>query len=136
MYISLIRVFALLDPKGAVIERIARPIRRYLKDRADTVRVIVNGLLSKAPAFKEEHGKEIDAQENGDELVDLAIELYRANRRAALAEDELDFDWDDMNWTPDPIDAGPGMHSRRFTGLFLFADTSRVQNSRKPEAQM
>ncbi|KAI9882483.1 MAG: hypothetical protein M1823_005772 [Watsoniomyces obsoletus] len=98
MYISLIRVFTLLDPKGVLIERVARPVRRYLRERDDTVKVIVNGLLSKAARGNDT---------NSSELSDLAVELNRASDRAAQTDDDQELNWDDMNWTPDPIDAGP-----------------------------
>lgn len=103
IYISSIRVFALLDPKGVLIDRISRPIRRYLRDREDTVKVIVTGLLADVDRGVADGGGQDDV------LVDLAIELNEASERAALGEDDQDLDWDDMRWLPDPVDAGPGL---------------------------
>ncbi len=102
MYISLIRVFSLLDPKGVLIDRVARPVRRYLRERDDTVKVIINGLLS-----KNSEGNEA----NPSELSDLAAELNRSSERAAQTDDDQELDWDDMHWTPDPVDAGPGKNT-------------------------
>ena len=106
IYISLIRAFALLDPRGVLIDRVARPIRRYLRDREDTVRVIVAGLL-----VNKEEDKDGEEQMLGQEdtLKDLASELNRVSELAAQSDDDQDLNWDDMNWTPDPVDAGPGM---------------------------
>ena len=46
VYISIIRSFRLLDLKGVLLDRVARKVRRYLRDRDDTVKVILTGLLS------------------------------------------------------------------------------------------
>lgn len=104
VYISLIRVFAVLDAKGVLIDRVARPVRAYLRERDDTVKVIVSGLLADVKEGDEEDEQERD---HGDVLVDLAAELYQASARAGQSDDDHDFDWDDMQWAPDPVDAGP-----------------------------
>ncbi|OAL62164.1 anaphase-promoting complex subunit ApcB [Trichophyton rubrum] len=98
LYISIIRALTQLDPRGVLLDRVARPIRRYLRERDDTVKVIVNGLLADVSETKD--------QENTDPntLVELAIELTSA-RQASLRNDSGELDWDDMNWVPDPIDA-------------------------------
>ncbi|KAL1853323.1 hypothetical protein Plec18167_005587 [Paecilomyces lecythidis] len=101
VYISIIRAFNLLDPRGVILDRVARPIRRYLRDREDTVKVIVNGLLADPV--------DADGQpsaSNSDTLAELATELTKA-REASLRPDMGELDWDDMNWMPDPIDAAP-----------------------------
>lgn len=98
IYISIIRAFTLLDPKGVLLDRVARPIRRYLRERDDTVTIVVGGLLADPK----------DESSSGDVLLELAIELN--NSAAAKEEDEADdgdLDYDDMRWMPDPVDAGP-----------------------------
>lgn len=97
VYISIIRAFNLLDPKGVLLDRVARPIRRYLRERDDTVIIVVSGLL--ADPKNESSG--------GDVLLELAIEMN--NSSTAKEADETDdggLDYDDMNWMPDPVDAG------------------------------
>lgn len=98
IYISIIRALTLLDPKGVLLDRVARPIRRYLRERDDTVTIVVGGLLADPK----------DESSSGDVLLELAIELN--NSAAAKEEDEADdgdLDYDDMKWMPDPVDAGP-----------------------------
>ena len=98
VYISIIRAFTLLDPKGVLLDRVARPIRRYLRERDDTVTIVVGGLLA-APE---------DESSNGDVLLELAVEMNKG--AMAKGEDETDdgdLDYDDMSWMPDPVDAGP-----------------------------
>ena len=98
VYICIIRAFAVLDPKGVLLDRIARPIRRYLRERDDTVKIIVSGLLADAT----------DDLVATDVLIELAIELNKLTEISGAEDDEGDLDWDDMNWMPDPVDAGPG----------------------------
>lgn len=98
VYISIIRAFAVLDPKGVLLDRIARPIRRYLRERDDTVKIIVSGLLADA---------EVDEASATDVLVELATELNKISEIQGENDDD-ELDWDDMSWMPDPIDAGPG----------------------------
>ncbi|KAL1970140.1 hypothetical protein VTN77DRAFT_6545 [Rasamsonia byssochlamydoides] len=101
LYISIIRAFNLLDPKGVLLDRIARPIRKYLRDRDDTIKVIVSGLLADAPDTEGQN-----TVSNGDTLIELSAELSKAHERS-LQLDSGELDWDDMNWMPDPIDAAP-----------------------------
>lgn len=101
LYISIIRAFHLLDPKGVLLDRIARPIRRYLRDRDDTVKVIVSGLLAEPPAADKQA-----IPSSGDTLVELSTELAKAHQ-LSLQNNTSELDWDDMNWVPDPVDAAP-----------------------------
>jgi anaphase-promoting complex subunit 2 len=95
LYISIIRAFNLLDPKGVLLDRVARPIRRYLKDREDTVKVIVGSLLADS-----------DADSQVETLAELSSELTKAHE-ISLKSNSGELDWDDMEWVPDPIDAAP-----------------------------
>ncbi|KAJ5670057.1 uncharacterized protein N7477_005420 [Penicillium maclennaniae] len=101
LYISIIRAFHLLDPKGVLLDRIARPIRRYLRDRDDTVKVIVSGLLAEPLAANKQA-----LPSSGDTLVELSTELAKAHQ-LSMQNNTIDLDWDDMNWVPDPVDAAP-----------------------------
>jgi len=100
LYISIIRALNLLDPKGVLLDRIARPIRRYLRDRDDTVKVIVGGLLADPDAEGQ------PAQSAGETLTELSAELTKAHQNS-LQHDGGELDWNDMNWMPDPVDAAP-----------------------------
>jgi anaphase-promoting complex subunit 2 len=111
LYISIIRAFRRLDPKGVLLDRVARTIRRYLRDRDDTVKVIVTGLLSDA----------IDA--NGDPiasdsetLTELALELSHHDLDSSK-DDDGELDWDNMEWMPDPIDAAPDYRKSKNTDV-------------------
>lgn len=97
LYISIIRAFRRLDPKGVLLDRVAKRVRRYLRERDDTVKVIVSGLLSEP----------VDASNApGDVLIEVAEELHRP----AMTDDhhaQGELDWDNMDWVPDPVDAAP-----------------------------
>ncbi|OAX82748.1 hypothetical protein ACJ72_02902 [Emergomyces africanus] len=98
IYISIIRAFTQLDPRGVLLNHVARPIRKYLRDRDDTVKVIVGGLLADTV---DADGQPITS--SSDTLVELAIELSKAHE-LLLQDNSGELDWDDMNWMPDPID--------------------------------
>ncbi|KAF2433708.1 hypothetical protein EJ08DRAFT_676505 [Tothia fuscella] len=100
VYISIIRAFNELDSKGVLLDRVARPIRRYLRDREDTARIIVASLLAD---IEDSNGHFIDP--GPDISVEIAREML--NPITAFEEADQDMDWDNMLWTPDPIDAGP-----------------------------
>ncbi|KAL1953696.1 hypothetical protein VTO42DRAFT_2369 [Malbranchea cinnamomea] len=101
LYISMIRAFSQLDPRGVLLDKVARPIRRYLRDRDDTVKVIVGGLLSEQTDSENQ-----DTAYDPEKLPELARELSDAHQQALRGE-AGELDWDDMNWVPDPVDAAP-----------------------------
>ncbi|KAL9604611.1 MAG: hypothetical protein Q9219_000331 [cf. Caloplaca sp. 3 TL-2023] len=96
-YASIIRAFAILDPKGVLLDRVARPIRRYLRDRDDTVVIVVSSLLARSKDFPP----------GTDILVELAEEMEKNTDISTQEDDDADLDFDDMDWMPDPVDAGP-----------------------------
>jgi anaphase-promoting complex subunit 2 len=100
LYISIIRALRRLDPKGVLLDRIARVIRRNLRERDDTVKVIVSGLLSDT---SDENGEPLPP--DPETLTELAVELNRHDEDTPT--NDADLDWDNMEWMPDPIDAAP-----------------------------
>lgn len=96
-YIAIIQAFAKLDPKGVLLDRVARPIRRYLRDRDDTVAIVVTSLLADPK----------DPSPGTDVLPEIAKEMETSATDAAQEDDDADLDFDDMEWMPDPVDAGP-----------------------------
>lgn len=96
-YISIIRAFTALDPKGVLLDRVARPIRRYLRERDDTVTIVVGGLLADPE----------DEATAGDALVELAVEMSKNSLEGGDEGDNDYPDFDDLEWMPDPVDAGP-----------------------------
>ncbi|KAL2011973.1 hypothetical protein VTN00DRAFT_4691 [Thermoascus crustaceus] len=132
LYISIIRAFNLLDPKGVLLDRVARPIRRYLRDREDTIKVIVGGLLADTV---DADGQPLPS--GGETLVELSSELAKAHA-TSLQNDTGELDWDDMNWMPDPIDAAPDFRKSKnadvigsLTSLFESKETfvKELQNT-------
>ena len=103
VYISIIRSFRILDPRGVLLDRVARRVRRYLRERDDTVKVIVTGLLADISSQEVEEHK---APDISDVLSELALELQHHNDRDNNTPDS-EFDWNNMDWVPDPIDAAP-----------------------------
>lgn len=88
MYSKTIKAFLLVDPTGVLLDKVARPIRRYLKTRSDLVAQLVQGMLDLSPSNR---------------LVELARELHKNMKPAVAPVDDLT----DVAWVPDPIDALP-----------------------------
>ncbi|ORY77821.1 hypothetical protein BCR37DRAFT_350724, partial [Protomyces lactucae-debilis] len=80
IYVSTIKTFTLLDSPGVLLDKVARPIRKYLRERGDTIRCIMTSLLNEAD--------------------ELSAEL---NTTAAEMQD----DENDLFWEPTPVDASP-----------------------------
>ena len=138
VYISLIRAFSVLDPRGVLLDRVTRSIRRYLREREDTVRVIVKGLMggdsSVVKREDDDYGHSSGSNTRGleeDDLADLAEDLLRGSTttasQSATAGDELDFE--DMTWVPDPIDAGP--EYRRIKGTDVVGSLISLYESKE-----
>lgn len=92
IYISAIKALLLLDPPGVLLDKIARPIRRYLRERTDTIRCIISSLLG-----------EVDSP--------LSLELVSEVPPDDPADD------DDPDWEPDPIDAAPDYAKNRASDI-------------------
>lgn len=92
VYISTIKAFLLLDPPGVLLDKVARPIRKYLRERTDTIRCIISSLLG-----------EVDGS-LADELSEQRL------------PDDVD-DQDDPDWLPDPIDAAPDYAKNRASDI-------------------
>jgi anaphase-promoting complex subunit 2 len=101
-YISMIWSFHSLDHSKVLLDRVAYPLQVYLCSREDTVKIIIAGLLSDT-----EDASGAPIEPGGDKLVELAILLNKGSGQLEQRPDE-DLDWDDMDWMPDPVDAGPG----------------------------
>lgn len=97
-YISMIRTFHALDHSKVLLDRVVHALQLYLCQRDDAIRIVVTGLLAN-PAG--DHAVEAKTK-----LVELAVVINEASQQQRTAIDEEDLDWDDMNWVPDPVDAG------------------------------
>ena len=102
LYINIIHAFNELDGKGVLLDRVAKPIRHYLRQREDTARVIVASLLAELG----EDGNLITESPTTDISIEIAKEMAKPILGLDADEDQ-NMDFDDMEWTPDPVDAGP-----------------------------
>ncbi|KAI9048197.1 hypothetical protein LZ554_007992 [Drepanopeziza brunnea f. sp. 'monogermtubi'] len=102
-YISMIWSFHSLDHSKVLLDRVAYPLQLYLCSREDTVRIIVTGLLSDTHDVQ---GNPIGR--GSDKLVELAQLLNSGSDQLGALSNDEELDWHDMDWVPDPVDAGPG----------------------------
>ena len=86
-YMRTIRAFLVMDTSGVLLDKVARPLRRYLRLRMDLVPKLALGMLD---------------SKSSNPLAELAHELSTTNP----SPPELD-DLSDIAWVPDPIDALP-----------------------------
>lgn len=85
IYIRIIKSFLIIDPKGVLLDKVIRPIRKYLKTRDDIIQKLVMGLVD-------------DTSNNP--LFELNKELSKLGESLVRIKDDYD-----LNWVPDPIDA-------------------------------
>ncbi|KAF9220918.1 hypothetical protein BS17DRAFT_713130 [Gyrodon lividus] len=95
-YVSTIRCLRIVDPPGVLLFKVADPIRRYLRDRPDTIRCIVASLVGDG--------------ESGDSLVDDNEPIQ------PLQQQEME-NYADPDWTPEPIDAGPDFRASKTSDI-------------------
>lgn len=105
VYLSVIHVFQLLDSRGVLLEKVAIPIRNYLREREDTVAIIAASLL----ADVDENGV-VSAHDDDKICAEIASEVAKS---AVDADTDPSSDFNDMHWVPDPIDAGPNYKSSK-----------------------
>ncbi|KDQ20938.1 hypothetical protein BOTBODRAFT_142345 [Botryobasidium botryosum FD-172 SS1] len=97
-YINTIRCLRLLDPAGVLLFSVAEPIRRYLRERPDTIRCIVSNLAT------------------DDGILGLSDEKDSGITPIRDALESAD-DYSDPNWHPEPNDAEPGFRTSRPTDI-------------------
>ena len=102
-YISMIWSFHALDHSKVLLDRVAYPLQVYLCSREDTVRIIITGLLSD---IVDSQGKPVEP--GGGKLTELAQILHKGTEQISQKATEEGLDWHDLEWVPDPVDAGPG----------------------------
>ncbi|KAF2773859.1 hypothetical protein EJ03DRAFT_263702, partial [Teratosphaeria nubilosa] len=100
IYINVIHAFRLLDSRGVLLDKVSGPVRGYLRSRDDTVGIIAASFL----ADVDEQGNAVGADAS---RVCLDITTQVANSALEDARDRQLLNLNDMNWMPDPIDAGP-----------------------------
>jgi anaphase-promoting complex subunit 2 len=114
VYISIIRSFHVLEPKGVLLERVARPIRRYLKEREDTARIIISSLLTD---LSDDTG--IKFSSNSELSYEIACEMAKPFANYGQDMDE-ELNWGDMNWQPLPQDASPEYKKSKVEDVIWF----------------
>ncbi|KAG9192365.1 hypothetical protein G6011_11099 [Alternaria panax] len=114
VYISIIRSFHELEPKGVLLERVARPIRRYLKEREDTARIIISSLLTD---LSDKTGSKFSS--NSELSYEIASEMKNPFANYGQDTDE-ELNWNDMHWQPLPQDASPDYKKSKVEDVIWF----------------
>jgi len=105
IYVNTIHAFKALDSRGVLLEKVAVPIRNYLRAREDTVSIIATSFLANVEA-------DATVAPTDDKMCpDITLEV--ANSTLEEKRDNKMLNWDDMSWVPDPIDVGPDYKSSK-----------------------
>ncbi|KAK2189465.1 hypothetical protein NP493_106g06023 [Ridgeia piscesae] len=88
-YISAIRALRVLDPTGVLLDLVCEPVRKYLRNRDDTVRSIVSSLI----------------EDSNSELLDELVKTQPGPLDDSYTSDDQTDNW--QIWQPDPVDAIP-----------------------------
>ncbi|RKF65147.1 Anaphase-promoting complex subunit 2 [Golovinomyces cichoracearum] len=99
-YISMIWSFHSLDHSKVLLDKVAYTLLSYLCTREDTVRIIITSLLADTD--------ENQSTSTGEKLTELAWLLDNQSKYTSQRVNDENLDWHDMDWIPDPVDAGPG----------------------------
>ncbi|KAG8625225.1 hypothetical protein KVT40_006976 [Elsinoe batatas] len=116
IYVKLIHVCFKLSPQGVLLERVAPPLRGLLRERTDTVKVIASSFLAEL----DENNTLLPNGATNPEEVCTAITYEVQRSESILAAPKPPLDWADMNWQPDPIDAGPDHRLTRHNDIVHF----------------
>ncbi|KAI3402827.2 hypothetical protein KGF56_004288 [Candida oxycetoniae] len=96
-YTKTIKSFLLIDPRGVLLDKVVRPIRKYLKSREDIFTKLVHGLLDTSPSNK---------------LIELAQQLNNSGR-----SEKQKCAYHDLSWIPDPFDALPDFKREKVSDI-------------------
>ncbi|KAF2858860.1 hypothetical protein K470DRAFT_259357 [Piedraia hortae CBS 480.64] len=99
VYIDVICAFRLLDARGVLLEKVAGSIRTYLRHREDAVGIVAASFLADLDG---------DGQPLGADANRVSADITRLVSSAGKSSEGQQIQHhDDMEWMPDPIDAGP-----------------------------
>lgn len=101
IYMLTIQVFTSLDSRGVLLDNVSRPIRKYLKIRGDTAKVIISSMLADV--------NDPTTQNSSDISKAIAEEMLKPINLMSkdIQRQDHDLDYDNMNYVPQPSDASP-----------------------------
>jgi anaphase-promoting complex subunit 2 len=98
VYMLVIHVFTQIDIRGVLLDNVARPIRRYLKTRTDSSKIIISSMLADA--------NDAGLQNSADISKAIAQEMLRPiNMGSEAQRQDRELDYDNMQYVPQPNDA-------------------------------
>ncbi|KAL7414537.1 hypothetical protein BDY24DRAFT_360993 [Mrakia frigida] len=102
-YVSTIRCLRIVDPPGVLLQKVSEPIRRFLKNRPDTIRCIVASLVN-SDDDDDILGGDLEDDEDG-------------GIKPLQTRDDREEDYTDPNWVPEPVDAAPEFRSGKASDI-------------------
>lgn len=105
-YVSAIKALMSLDPSGVMMENVCEPLKKYLRNRDDTVKCIVSNLIDDGEAsndLMEEFCKDLGVYESSCDVIDSTTAVPLPAPSSDLIKSNKPKPW--QLWQPDPIDA-------------------------------
>nr|CAD7441533.1 unnamed protein product [Timema bartmani] len=112
-YVAAVKTLRQLDPTGVLLDTVTQPVRKYLRNRHDTVRCVVTALTDEGPS------------ELADELVRCQVQNVDEN---SPLEDDID-NWE--SWEPDPMDADPSKTAKSRQSSDIISMLANVYGSKE-----
>ncbi|CAG2054169.1 unnamed protein product [Timema podura] len=112
-YVAAVKTLRQLDPTGVLLDTVTQPVRKYLRNRHDTVRCVVTALTDEGPS------------ELADELVRCQVQNVDEN---SPLEDNID-NWE--SWEPDPMDADPSKTAKSRQSSDIISMLANVYGSKE-----
>ncbi|KAF2665122.1 hypothetical protein BT63DRAFT_406288 [Microthyrium microscopicum] len=100
IYMIIIQAFTTIDTRGVLLDNVSRPIRKYLKSRTDTARIIIASMLADLADESIRSSPDV-SRAIADEMAKPIAPASDIHRHAP------DLDFDNMAYQPQPTDASP-----------------------------
>lgn len=109
VYVQMVNALREIDSSHVLLERVSTHIREFLDTRDDAVRIIVSSLLD--PGIDNSNGDARPLPSREQYSGQVGKLMQECVEKESKFESDMSSwpgkDLDDMNWMPEPIDAGP-----------------------------
>jgi len=100
VYILIIQTFITIDARGVLLDNVTRPVRKYLKSRQDTAKIIIASMLADTSNESTRNSPDVSHA--------ITAEMEKPiGSVGEVQRQDYDLDFDNMSYLPQPNDASP-----------------------------